>query len=86
MQLLDSTFMERATPEDIKKQLAAGADVNARDKEGFTPLSYAIRWSQDPKVVRALIQAGADIHAKTACPAEITNMWKEMRETQKRLP
>ena len=85
MKLLDEEFMKRATPEDIKKQLAAGADVNARDKEGFTPLSYALRWSKDSKVVRALIKAGADVHVYVPAPPDFISVNEKMRAMQEEI-
>jgi ankyrin repeat protein len=43
-----------------------GADVNAKDGEGKTPLMYAAEASVSPEVVKALIAAGADVNAKEA--------------------
>lgn len=40
--------------------LAAGARVNARDKDGWTPLHMAVQSSKAPAVVEALLAAGAD--------------------------
>ncbi len=37
-----------------------GADVNAKDTSGRTPLLYAAMFSPNPEVVRALLNAGAD--------------------------
>ncbi|KAI8093100.1 ankyrin repeat-containing domain protein [Halteromyces radiatus] len=42
-----------------------GADINARDGDGWTPLHYAARFCQPPdKVVQRLVAEGADIQAK----------------------
>ncbi len=39
----------------------AGADVNVQDKEGFTPLMWAIL-KNTPDVVKELVDAGADVN------------------------
>ena len=41
----------------------AGADVNAKDNLGQTPLREAV-WQVDPEVVQLLIETGADINVK----------------------
>ncbi|CAM5669180.1 ankyrin repeat domain-containing protein [Streptomyces fumanus] len=46
--------------EAVSAVLARGAEVDARDEEGHTPLWYAVR-SMDADTVRALIAAGADV-------------------------
>ena len=46
-----------------KLQIAAGADVHAKDKNGNTPLHFAA-WHNAADVARVLIDAGTDLHAK----------------------
>ena len=60
-----SEFFERATAEDVAHCLASGADVQARDKYGYSPLHFAARCGS-LDVVAAVLAAGADPKA----PAE----------------
>ena len=51
--------------EVVKTLLAAGADVNALDGRGMTPLMLATATDhQDPEVIRALIAKGTDLKLK----------------------
>ena len=43
-----------------------GADVNARDKDGWTPLMYAVRTQNDKTFAAMLIDAGASVCAKNS--------------------
>ena len=50
----------------VKQHLAAGTDVNAKDrKEGWTPLYWAVRAGQK-EIAELLIEAGADMNAKSS--------------------
>ena len=49
--------------EAVKQHLAAGADVNAKDKYGFTPLYQTARFGHK-EVAELLIGKGADVNAK----------------------
>ena len=51
---------EPATVDTVSECLNAGADVNARNEYGRTPLHYAARFSENPEVITALLDAGAD--------------------------
>jgi hypothetical protein len=44
---------------EIKRELAAGANVNAQDASGFTALMYA-SWLSHTEILRILLKSGAD--------------------------
>ena len=46
----------------LPELLLKGADVNARDNQGNTPLHHAVR-KGDMKAIQSLLQAGADVNA-----------------------
>jgi len=54
---------ENGNIEAVKLHLAAGADVNAKDEEEFTPLLYAA-WDGHKEIAELLIAKGADVDAK----------------------
>lgn len=54
----DTTLLE------VWKLIKAGADVNEKDGEGFTPLMSAALNNPNPKVIIALVKAGAEVNAK----------------------
>jgi hypothetical protein len=49
--------------EQIKRHIAQGTDVNARDAAGVPPLCYAVE-AKSTEAVRLLVDAGADVNAK----------------------
>ena len=54
---------DKGNIEAVKQHLADGADVNTKDKYGWTPLRYAANGHKE--IVRLLIAKGADVNAKT---------------------
>src|SRR5450759_5044221 len=67
---------------ELKKQIEAGADVNAKDSDGYTPLHVAIgkRFQSNTPCVQALLQAGANVKAKTKyneTPLHVAALWSE---------
>ena len=57
------TFFDLASAMDIARCLNAGKDIEERDEEGATPLHKAV-YNNNPGVLEALLNAGADIEAK----------------------
>jgi Ankyrin repeats (3 copies) len=51
---------------EVERLLKAGADVNAKNKNGWTPLHAAAGSNLSPAVLEVLLKAGADVNAKTA--------------------
>jgi ankyrin repeat protein len=66
-QTLDDTdILELATSgslQDIQAAIKQGADVNAMDAGGETPIMYAVEYNQSPEIVTELLKAGADVNA-----------------------
>ena len=59
-----SKYFRVAGVEHVAACLASGADPNARNKHGATPLYWAATWSPNPAVIAALLDAGADPNAR----------------------
>ena len=57
-------FDPNLTPEGVRAALDAGADLEARHKDGWTPLLYAARHNSNPEVVQVLLDAGAALEAR----------------------
>ena len=56
-------FME-ASSDDVGRCLLEGAEPNARDGYGWTPLHFAVRDSKTSEVVQVLLDAGTDPSAR----------------------
>ena len=56
-------FFSKAGVADVSRCLNAGADPNARDEDGNTPLHFA-GYNKNPAVITALVNAGAEINAR----------------------
>jgi ankyrin repeat protein len=61
-QALNSASFENNLPE-VSRLLSVGADVNANDSDGYTPLHWASLFGH-VQVFQALLEHGADIEAK----------------------
>ena len=60
---LNKDWWKNATVEDVKKEIDSGANVNAIGTHGATPMMYASMYSNDPKVIQTLVDAGVNINA-----------------------
>jgi TPR repeat protein len=56
--------VEKNDPQAVIGAVLAGADVNARSEDGYTPLMYAVALG-NPEVVREVLSGGADINAQS---------------------
>ena len=50
--------------QQTRKLIETGADVNAREEQGWTPLHFAARSINGTEIVRALLDAGAEVDAE----------------------
>ena len=57
-------FFQTATLDQVTACLTAGAEVNTRDDDGFTPLHWAAI-NENPAVTEALLAAGAEVDARS---------------------
>ena len=61
--LLESKFWVMAEIKDVTKLFDDGADIDACDRNGWTPLHMAAAYSRAPKIVALLLDRGADMQA-----------------------
>ena len=62
-ELFKAVKKESVTSRQINSLIKRGADINAYDKEGETPLMYAVR-NNNYEAVKALINAGVNVNAQ----------------------
>ena len=59
---LDEESWKIYTLKETQAAIEAGADINAKNDDGATPLMLAAGYSGDPEIIRALIGAGANVN------------------------
>ncbi|HEU0200816.1 MAG TPA: ankyrin repeat domain-containing protein [Burkholderiaceae bacterium] len=65
-----SSVTEAGQLETLRALLESGVDPNTRDAEGLTPLMLVVRGrTESPAAIKALLDRGADVHAKCDCSA-----------------
>jgi len=63
--LIKAVRFDDKDPEAVDKALAAGADINQKDKFGFTPLMLAIKNQNSRLIYKFLEIDGVDVNAKS---------------------
>ena len=58
-------LVKTGTPQSVQAAISKGADINAQNKRGLSPLMFAARYNQSPEVIMTLLKAGADAKAKS---------------------
>ncbi len=62
---MNSSFPVKANNYDsVKILIEKGADVNAKDNKGLTPLMYAAEYDTKGTIINLLLENGADFNAK----------------------
>jgi len=60
----DVTLVGDNSIDSVKLLISADANVNAKTKDGWTALMFAVLW-KTPNTVKELLASGADVNAKT---------------------
>ena len=65
----DADFLQlckSGTVQEVRMAILGGANVNAREELGWTPLMFAAFDNADPEIISVLFRNGADMNAKSA--------------------
>ena len=62
--VFETVNWKTVTVKQIEDAVKKGEPVNARDRFNNTPLMAAVKYNENPDVVRAMINAGADANAR----------------------
>jgi len=57
-------LVKSGTPQDVQAAIDKGADVNAKNSSGRTPLVLAAEFNPNPEVITTLLKAGVDLNAQ----------------------
>ena len=76
--------VKSGTAPDVRQQIAEGADVNAADDDGWTPLMAAAGYNPRLEVIQLLITAGADVNAWDSTSMTALS-WGAMRTSNPRV-
>ena len=60
------SMVNSASVEEVVRSIREGANVNAVDENGWTPLMFAADSNSNPEILRILIENGADISIKNS--------------------
>ncbi len=79
--LMLAALFQKDNARTVEALLAAGAELTAQDREGYSALSYAVLGGS-AAAVRCLIEAGADVDARSASGTTVLDLAQWSGETE----